>query len=230
MQWIERRLRRTGMIHKEPQIIKHELDLETEWQRQTEILASHFANELGFQTEEYVETLPKFESPENFRHGFVPVIVENGRIPLPRMLEIAHVGTDFDIQESNDWKKDRFRTSNIPYVAWLNIIRMEVEKVRKKLLKDKNVRGGTIHEAIAFSLIPTSIYGTDHDIFDVLESRSLLFPGSEAGSVYVPDLAMYEVPIVRDGVTLRERERRLRLYSTQASSDGVRTHIVALRT
>lgn len=160
------------------------IDLQLEWNKQSQKLASLFAQELGYKTEgEYIASLPKFESqPEQFKGRFdIPVIVET-RLPLDKMLGKAGISVYFDTKEIKDWDENRFKTPKLPYTAWLADGRRNLKKpvrdVRKNLASDE--RGGTLYDGIALYLRKPNI----------LRDNFLNFPGSKVGSGIFPCLRL----------------------------------------
>ena len=157
-------------------------DLKVEWERQAGIVAARFAKRLGLSTEEYVNTLPKFEpKPENLEDALIipaiPVIVET-RFTLPEILDIAGIVSYFDPQEVKDWTEGGFQTSNKPYAAWLTYIpNTSVEEVRANLLRYE--RGGTALDGIALYFQRPQI----------LNHFFLKFPGSQVGPDDAPFLS-----------------------------------------
>ncbi len=156
--------------------------LEVEWQRQ----ANRFI-ELGFHTElnltkdDYLNSLPKFESqPREFKGRLdIPVIVET-RISLRRMLDLIGIAQYFGADLVKDWEKGQFETPKMPYSTWLNDgsinLKKSVGEVRKALKSDE--RGGTIFDGIALYLKDPKI----------LEHHFLDLPGSQVDSDYAPYL------------------------------------------
>jgi len=164
-----------------------EISLEAEWTRQAQNPAKLFAKELKFKThDDYIATLPKFEpQPEEYRRRLdIPVIVET-RIPLKRMLELAGIDSNFDVDSIGDWEKDNFKTPEEPYTTYLNDgtnnLDRSTDAVRTSLRNDE--RGGTIFDGIA-------LYLKDPEI---LKNHYLNLPGSRVGSNCAPWLSRWSV-------------------------------------
>lgn len=164
-----------------------ELDLDAKWSRQTQrFLELGFHNELKLSKREYLDSLPKFRTqPEQFLGRFdIPVIVET-RIPVKRQCELVGIKYFLDGLEVVDWADDPkgYRTSDKPYVAWLQDgeknLNKAVQAVRKKLVEDE--RGGTEFDGVA-------LY-TAHP--QVLEHHFLDLPGTMAGSFSTPFLHLW---------------------------------------
>lgn len=165
-------------ISPENRAIRARINPEGEWQKQSQTLASRFAEKLGFSTkEEYIDTLPKIgPRPREFKGILgipaVPVIVET-RIDLPEMLDTFRIGTFFDPREIEDWREGGYETPRKPYAAWLTYIpNKSVIEVRANLPEGQ--RGGIPFDGIALFLTKPH----------VLNNYSLHFPGSQVGPEY----------------------------------------------
>lgn len=164
-----------------------EIPLEAEWNRQAQNLAGLFAKELGFKTpEEYVATLPKFESqPENWKGRLdTPVLVET-RISTERQCELAGINYASDGLRKADWNKELkgYKTPDAPYATWLddgrNHMNIKPRDVRKNLRADE--LGGTELDGIA-------LYISDPKI---LKHHYLDLPGTAVESDYAAYLDLW---------------------------------------
>lgn len=163
----------------EKQAKSPENSLEEEWQRQASKLAGFFAEELGKTKEEYIASLPNFETqPEEWKGRFdIPVIVET-RVPLGKMLKKAGIEVYFDTNSVKDWEKNGFETPDTPYATWLNDgkvnLKKSVDAVRRVLKSDE--RAGTVFDGLALYLRNP----------EILNDHYLDFPGSQVDSDYAP--------------------------------------------
>lgn len=165
-----------------------QLNLNREWERQASRLADLFASELGQSRDEYVEGLPRFSpQPEGYKGRFdTPVIVQTStsKLTLARMLEIAGIVNYLKLENVQDWREDKFRTPNAPYITWLHDgsrnLNRSVKGVRAKLADDE--RGGTVFDGIA-------LLQQDPQI---LKRRYLDLPGSQYGFDCAPRLGLWD--------------------------------------
>lgn len=153
------------------------IDLEVEWQKQTEKLASLFAAELGMSPEDYTASLPKFQPlPENLKDQFrVPAIIET-RVGLIRTLNIFGYSTEYVADNDiKDWEKNRFVTPEEPYAVWLDARKFDnARNIRfARACSGPDGRGGTAREGLVLSML-----------YPELLDNHLILPGSEWVSEY----------------------------------------------
>lgn len=162
------------------------VDLDKEWERQTDTLAYLFANELGQSRDEYIARIPRFTSQPSGRLN-IPVLVQTptAKLTLARMLDIAGIVYYGNLDMLKDWVGDprNFRTPACSYATWLddgnrNLDR-SVQDVRDGL--DVGERGGTVLDGVA-------LYLKDRDI---LKLHFLDLPGSQIGSEIGSDRSPY---------------------------------------
>lgn len=163
------------------------LDLNAEWQRQTQgFIELGFHTELGLSEEKYLESLPRFEpQPEQFKGRFdIPVIVET-RIPVKRQSELTRLPYFLEGLEVVDWLGDPkgYKTPKIPYFTWLQDgaknINRSVRDVRATFAEDE--RGATEFDGISLYIAHP----------EILKDHFIDLPGTTVGSHDAPFLFLW---------------------------------------
>lgn len=172
--------------------VPKELNLEDEWQRQSQrFVGLGYHEELGLTEEAYLASLPKFEpQPEDYRGRFdVPLLVET-RNPWEKQAQIAGINvSDYlrsMVNETRPWN-DGSRAPDAAYTGWFNnwgqrfIDKIAPFDARKQLKQDEC--GGGPFEGIAMQVAHPELNRSDK-CFDLI--------GYSVGSDGVPDLGRWD--------------------------------------
>ncbi len=140
---------------------------EYEWTRQTDnYLKLGFHTELGMTEQDYLNSLPKFESMprmyvDEYLGFYDPLLVET-RIPVKRQLELAGISytTEEIVEGAFDYP---YKSPRNPYTVWSQSAPYEipfvdhsrdnpksVEEVRQQIRLSGEYRGATLVEGVAF--------------------------------------------------------------------------------
>jgi len=152
----------------------------SEWERQASRFTElGFHNELKLTKEEYLASLPKFESqPKEYKGTLdTPLLVET-RVPIQRQAKLAGIDYLLTGLDKKDWPDDpkQYKTPDVPYTTWTDegarFMNRRVQDVRQELASFE--RGGTEFDGVASYIVKPQI----------LEERFLDLPGTAVGSAF----------------------------------------------
>lgn len=101
-------------------------DLDSEWERQADALAGHFAKPLKMTQSEYKGRFFdfRFPQPEAYKGRFDTLTLVQTpvarKLPLSRIVEIAGIDKYFDVSTIKNWSKSKFQQPVVPYATWLH--------------------------------------------------------------------------------------------------------------